>query len=120
MIFASGFVESNYLDWENATGPNSHLYAPLLVYPISNRWYPMPYKLDDRAKNDFDQLLDGQLSGRPRIFLLAYQPSELTSWLTQRLEDRRYHMHWKSPDSIVLLQFDASETGTLRPLNRRQ
>jgi hypothetical protein len=107
VIVASGFVESNSLDWQHSTGAGSYLYAPLQIYPIANRWYPLPYKLDDQAKAQTDRLLAGELNGRPRIFFLAYAPSDLTRWVTQRLEDRHYTAHWASPNSIVVLEFEA-------------
>jgi hypothetical protein len=109
VLFATGFVESNFLDWEHSTGPESHIYAPLQIYPIANQWYPLPYKLDERAKAQTDRLLKGELNGRRRIMLLAYEPCALTEWVTQRLEDRHYTVHRESPNSIVLQVFDAQK-----------
>ncbi|HUB82606.1 MAG TPA: hypothetical protein VMB03_27605 [Bryobacteraceae bacterium] len=106
VVVASGFVESNSLDWQDSTGANSYLYAPLQIYPISNRWYPLPYKLDAAAKAQTDRLLDGALNGRARIFFLASMPTDLTQWVTEHMEDRHYTAHWVSPDSIVLIEFD--------------
>ena len=106
VLFSSGFIESNAMDWQHPVAWNTYLYAPLMVYPIPGRWYPLPYGLDDHATAYARQLLDGQLQDRPRIILLAAEPTNLTAWITWELLDRHYRMHSASPDSIVLLVFD--------------
>jgi hypothetical protein len=81
----TGFSESQQMDWILDEERSQLFLAPLAVYPVEGRKYPLPFELTDRAKEYVEGILASDAAGADRIVLIT---SESTAAYDQWLADR--------------------------------
>lgn len=114
VFIGSGFVESNFMDWEHALNANSYLYAPELVYPIPGRAFPLPFNMDKRARDYAEALLDGDLRTSRRILLISDPDSEVARWMESKLSEHYEVRSIPCEDGTLLVFDETPEPRSLR------
>ena len=83
-------VESAQLDWFSDPEKRSYLLSVQSYYPMEGRVMPMPYVLDDEARDYLEGLVTGELAGVDRFLLVTRYPQvPFRDWLDGRLSGRR-------------------------------
>ena len=100
VFFPSLLQESLSYDWRAGNRPDSYLFAPLVAYPISNPFYPVPIRPTDDARSYVDEIVDTRLAGVPEV-LFVDKDTLWEAWIVERMhragmrEDVRTSGHFK-------------------------
>ena len=86
----SGHPPTNAIDWQRGIEQRTFFYAHLAAYPLPNRTYPLPYRIDDNVRNYVRHLADTELTKSQVIFIagLAHHPT--IEWVRTFFEQRGY------------------------------
>jgi uncharacterized membrane protein len=81
----TGFSESQQMDWILDEERSQLFLAPLAVYPVEGRTYPLPFELTDRAKEYVEGILASDAAGADRIILITSESkAAYDQWLADR------------------------------------
>lgn len=106
VFFRSGLVESTYKDWKAGPNDGNYLFAPLLAYPISNPIIPLPYELNEDAKRQVMQAVEGRLAKTSRFCLVARDESAIVSWMKSTLAPLGFRITTYHPNTIEVILFE--------------
>jgi hypothetical protein len=104
VFFPSQLVESLFSDWRVGNQPNSHLFAPLVAYPIDNPLLPLPYGGTDEAKEYISEMLDSRLRGTPEV-LFVDKFAERGQWIQEYMRRGGFHASSQEVGNFTLYVF---------------
>ena len=91
VLLHPALVESAQLDWFSDPEKRSYLLSVQSYYPMDGRVLPMPYVLDDGARDYLEGLVTGELAGADRFLLVTRYPQvPFRDWLDGRLRSEGY------------------------------
>jgi len=99
----SGHPPSNAIDWQHGIANHTFFYSPLAAYPIANRTYPLPYRLDDEMRAYVRRLADGELANAPLILLAGLPKHPTIEWFREFFEARGYASTYSVREGLCLL-----------------
>jgi hypothetical protein len=107
----SGHPPTNAIDWQHAIEQRTFFYAHLAAYPLPNRTYPLPYRLDASVEDYVRRLADAELAGSEVVYIagLAHHPT--IEWVRQFFEQRGYTTSFGVKQALWLLVLRKPETG---------
>jgi len=102
LIFQSSLVESNVLDWRR--GPSgSYAFNELVAYPVPNRLFPLPTRLEADTEYHVQGILDGELKDAPMIVYVRM--GEIPAWIYAQLAMRGYRVERMRPNAYSIAIF---------------
>lgn len=91
VLLHPALVESAQLDWFSDPERRSYLLSVQSYYPMEGRVTPMPYILDNAARDYLEGLVTGELAGVDRFLLVTRYPQvPFRDWLDGRLTPEGY------------------------------
>jgi mannosyltransferase len=91
VLLHPALVESAQLDWFSDPEKRSYLLSVQSYYPLTGRVLPMPYVLDDGARDYLEGLVTDELEGADRFLLVTRYPQvPFRAWLDGRLRPDGY------------------------------
>ncbi len=111
VFIRSGIAESNRLDWQNGTNPNSFILAPLAAYPVKNPVIALPFQLTPEVQQFVDAKLAGDLMNSPTILLVSDSNAEITSWMQQQMKARGYAVHLTEQSTYTIASYTIASLG---------
>ena len=90
LLIRSGFVESAVLDWRSEPRPDTHLFAPLIAYPVRNEVIPVPFFVNDDAERYLEKQIESREYAAGRFGLLAETGSDVLRRLPRWFAARGY------------------------------
>jgi hypothetical protein len=103
LFVCSGHPLSNQSDWRRAPEQRSFLYSQLIAYPVPNRIYPLPFALDQSAREYVRAAADGVLRRADQILFVGQPESDTTAWFQAFFEARGYAASFPVREGFVLL-----------------
>jgi hypothetical protein len=95
LLFHSTLLESNFHDWKK--GPEgSRLFHELIAYPVKNRVYPLPMRLDTAEYLYLEGLLDGELKDAPTVLFMRF--GDVPEGLKRSMAMRGYRVETVTPN----------------------
>jgi hypothetical protein len=104
VFFPSLVVESLFSDWRAGNQPDSHLFAPLVAYPIDNPLLPLPFKETEKAKEYVSEMLDSRLKRTSKV-LFVDQFGDREQWVKDLMGRRGFHGTTRDLGSFTLYVF---------------
>ena len=104
VFFPSLLVESMFSDWRAGNQPDSHLFAPLVAYPIDNQLLPLPFKGTEQAKEYVGEMLDSRLKGTSEV-LFVDQFDDREQWIQDLMRRYGFHATIREVDTFKLYVF---------------
>jgi hypothetical protein len=90
LLIRSGFVESAALDWTSEPRPETHLFAPLIAYPVRNEVIPVPFFVNDDAERYLEKQIESREHATRRFGLLAETGTDVLRRLPHWFAARGY------------------------------
>ncbi|MGA2597375.1 MAG: glycosyltransferase family 39 protein [Bryobacteraceae bacterium] len=110
ILLRSGFVESPIFDWKSEPNPATHLFSPLLAYPVKNEIIPIPFFVDASAERYIEKQVERRAPTHAAFCLLAETGSDVLSVLPAWFHERGYRSYSQEVGGFELLLFRAPET----------
>jgi len=96
VFFHSSLTESASLPWRN--GPEgSYAFNELVAYPIANRVYGLPIRLDADVEYHIKGILDGELAKAPVVVFVKL--GQLPKWDVEEMTARGYRLEFVQRNS---------------------
>lgn len=108
ILLRSGFVESAIFDWKSEPNPATHLFAPLVAYPVRNEIIPIPFFTDAPAEQYLEQQIQRRGAVQHRFCLLAETGSDILLTLPAWFRAHGYTSTTKEIGGFALILFSRS------------
>jgi hypothetical protein len=86
----SGHPPTNAIDWQRGIEQRTFFYAHLAAYPLPNRTYPLPYRVDDNVRSYVRRLADTELRDSRVVFVAGLARHPTMEWVRTFFEQRGY------------------------------
>ncbi len=109
ILLRSGFVESPIFDWKSEPNPATHLFSPLLAYPVRNEIIPIPFFVDAAAESYIEDQVQRRAASHPAFCLLAETGSDVLNSLPDWFYKHGYIASSQQVGGFELLVFHAPQ-----------
>jgi hypothetical protein len=104
VLLHPALVESAQLNWFDDPEHRSYLLSVVSHYPMEGRVTPMPYVLDDEARDYLEGLVTGELVDVDRFLLVTRYPQvPFRDWLDGRLTPEGYRSRVIGTFGVILV-----------------
>jgi hypothetical protein len=119
VLLTSDLAESNYQEWREGVNARPHLYAALGPYPLQNAVFGLPYRLDEKVKQQVRLWTTHEFHSADRIVLVSALPG-MVRWVTGYLNSQGYTSTVDQPNQYSVVTFRKISLERTRHADRRR